>query len=835
MYLTHTPTKILYLLLVISLVFLTSCVNNEQYENTITDAGISIVASTDEYSQPSTRTIIGTTTASDALVMKWAVGEVLGAFGSKDVNVRFTSTNSEAASTATFTSSEATQVPQYAYYPYVTGVSDMTQIPVSIPQNQVYADASSMGAYDFKVANGVQTIEDGSYKMSFRQMASVLRIHIDLRGLAGLTIKDDETIESIRIENESAVLWGDFTADVTAPENGLTPVQTGQDGVDPSIVVSLPSSPLASISYVAYAVVPPVDLAGGNWYFTITTSDHEIWFMAETATGSIEAGSYYSVPLTASAIASRGFHEDENGQIIAGADVSSLTDEGGDGGNTGAGAPVPPAGETANCYMISAAGTYSFDASVMGNGNEGIISGVGFHTTSAAIDGGSSAELLWQDTQSFITAVSYDSSAKTISYTASGNVGNACIALKGSDGTILWSWHIWGTGDREVQDDVYTNQAGSTFTVMDRNLGQLTMLYASDLHIPGEPMYVKESSGIYSSAAEAVDPIYCTLYQWGRKDPVPSAGTRYDINNNPTDISASYPVLNYNNFSSADEATIGYSIQNPDYLIDTYKYTSNQLWEKDGNAYLWGGGASTTYVQNMDNTDAVAGWENGKTIYDPCPAGYRVANPYTWTGFVGGTAHNGTGADGTITLNSTTSSTFVDFNNDGEYTADEKLTRWDTANDVPFIDGEDKLKQDLRAIASFYEVQQSGKKWVIKDGDYILSSQEGAEGAVQCSYVTRYYAPVYCQGLFFMADDDDTEGTFYPMLSYRNGSSGAFGTAGAGYYWSSGHGGTAYNAYFLKLGPYSYKTSGTAGNNISIDVFEQSGKRDALPVRCVRE
>ena len=116
-----------------------------------------------------------------------------------------------------------------------------------------------------------------------------------------------------------------------------------------------------------------------------------------------------------------------------------------------------------------------------------------------------------------------------------------------------------------------------------------------------------------------------------------------------------------------------------------------------------------------------------------------------------------------------------------------------------------------------------------------MTADAETDGAVECNYITRYYAPVYCQGLFFKANDDDNKGCFYPMLSYRNGYNGSFNTAGLGYYWSSGQGGSTPSAYYLKMGAYSYKTSGTAGVNLAIDVFDQrSGKRDALPVRCVK-
>ena len=55
-----------------------------------------------------------------------------------------------------------------------------------------------------------------------------------------------------------------------------------------------------------------------------------------------------------------------------------------------------------------------------------------------------------------------------------------------------------------------------------------------------------------------------------------------------------------------------------------------------------------------------------------------------------------------------------------------------------------------------------------------------------------------------MADDEDQEGCFYPMLSFRNGYNGAFNTSGLGYYWSSGQGGSVPSAYYLKLGAYFF-------------------------------
>lgn len=44
---------------------------------------------------------------------------------------------------------------------------------------------------------------------------------------------------------------------------------------------------------------------------------------------------------------------------------------------------------------------------------------------------------------------------------------------------------------------------------------------------------------------------------------------------------------------------------------------------------------------------ACSGWTDVKTIYDPSPVGYRVANKYTWTGFVKRNDGNTSGISGT--------------------------------------------------------------------------------------------------------------------------------------------------------------------------------------------
>lgn len=243
----------------------------------------------------------------------------------------------------------------------------------------------------------------------------------------------------------------------------------------------------------------------------------------------------------------------------------------------------------ANCYVIENEGTYRFNACVRGNG-------VGTDGQAAAALEPVSASLVWQTDPGMISSVSLKDGY--VEFVASGVHGNALIAVEDSDGNIIWSWHIWYP---EEQFAAVATKTG--YELMDMNLGAMTK---------GQlPLENADSYGL--------------LYQWGRKDPFTAAATvtgttstvgapLYDIDGNSVSIEAS-------SWYSLENNTLEYSIANPVVCLSNYcQYAESRDWlaaEYSDDA-LWG---------NPDGDY----WEDGeyvnkgfKTIYDPCPAGWRV-------------------------------------------------------------------------------------------------------------------------------------------------------------------------------------------------------------------
>lgn len=183
-----------------------------------------------------------------------------------------------------------------------------------------------------------------------------------------------------------------------------------------------------------------------------------------------------------------------------------------------------------------------------------------------------SAALLWEtcnnetapEKNSIISEVSYADGYVRFSTPSVLSAGNALICVKDSDDVILWSWHIWIPATKIVSS---TFGGVVSSPMMDRNLGALVAAEAAE--------------------AEPTSITYGLYYSWGRKDPFPSPKMA------TTDpVAYDGPVM-----------TVEESIQNPNVYVKTGS-DSVKDWAAESDDTLWG---------------------KDKTIYDPCPAGYKVS------------------------------------------------------------------------------------------------------------------------------------------------------------------------------------------------------------------
>ena len=234
--------------------------------------------------------------------------------------------------------------------------------------------------------------------------------------------------------------------------------------------------------------------------------------------------------------------------------------------------PIAPSGytnlsaaATANCYIVSQSGSYCL---LVAKGNQ----------PSNLLGLTEYASVLWESfgtsttpsVGDLIKSVSYKDGYITFQTADTFKEGNAVIAAKDADGNILWSWHIWLTDQPEGQE--YYNNAG---TMMDRNLGA-TSATPGDVGALG------------------------LLYQWGRKDPFLGFSS----------ITVAKSTITWPPAVSTNSrnGTIAFATAKPTTFITNNN--SNSDW----------------YYTGSSSTDN-ARWttsESAKSIYDPCPAGWRV-------------------------------------------------------------------------------------------------------------------------------------------------------------------------------------------------------------------
>ena len=244
---------------------------------------------------------------------------------------------------------------------------------------------------------------------------------------------------------------------------------------------------------------------------------------------------------------------------------------------------------SANSYIVSESGVYRF-RTVKGNSNDSV---GGVDIDDYSVNGiPATAEVYWETFGTDVMPTEGDL-IKQVTY-KDGYVmfrtadlfreGNALIVVKGESGGILWSWHIWMTDVPKEQ--VYYNNAG---ILMDRNLGATSAT-------PGDV----GAHGLF--------------YQWGRKDPF--LGISANVYETTTACKATgfWPGT----YEVSIASTIKGTMEAPTLFItsSTESGISNDWLGKDP----WS-------VSDVRWTGA----DQDKSIYDPCPPGWRVPEYEVWS------------------------------------------------------------------------------------------------------------------------------------------------------------------------------------------------------------
>lgn len=257
---------------------------------------------------------------------------------------------------------------------------------------------------------------------------------------------------------------------------------------------------------------------------------------------------------------------------------------------------------------------FYFQAAVPGRGEKGMITGTGADLYPKELYfTPHSARILWQDRPYLVTFVELVHGYVRFSLhencrnTKNPYQGNAVIAVYNEAGDILWSWHIWvNNGIKDIKYDNLSyvdpetskNASLSGVRIMNMNLGATKASWADS---NDDPL-----------------PCYGFYYQWGRKDPSPLPSS-YDYPQSDMTTKAYYymdegtrkRVYRYLDLAPTVEmgALHPLEIVAPSQFTQTY---AND-WLSVSVDQLWGYNPSTRKVEK-------------KTIYDPCPYGYRVAD-----------------------------------------------------------------------------------------------------------------------------------------------------------------------------------------------------------------
>ena len=478
---------------------------------------------------------------SEAIPVTWAENNRIGVFAGESDNKCFV-VKENMNSSAVFSPEDETSIDGpisriYAYYPYSeSSVLADGKLTASLPATQTYNDGGPSSEATMLVGTGT------TRSVVFKQVNGAVKLN--------LSSSEFGTVKKITVSSrDKQPLAGQIVVDLNYDVYGEPSVAVSGEAATSIVLDCGDGVEIPTSGKDFYFVVPPASYDG--LVFTIENTDRETFESRPEGTLTVNRGQIADAGLARVYIEEHFYGK-------------------------------------ANCIRHDEPGTYTFDVSPYYT-TDSYGYAYEFNTADEPVYA-ASADLLWQSVESMISSISLSEDKKSLTFTAD-KTGNALIAIYGSDGEILWSYHIWIA---PVESVVYPNG----YEVFDRNLGAIN-------NTKGD----HGSWGLY--------------YQWGRKDPLPElekkedgnkilSVTYFDKDNQPFDL----PVE-----ASKEGVDQYWATKHPTTFLTRVGSTSDWVWET-GNNRLWGN------PEGYNHPDIAT---LHKSVYDPCPEGWMVAPVDLWS------------------------------------------------------------------------------------------------------------------------------------------------------------------------------------------------------------
>lgn len=518
----------------------------------------------------------------------------------------------------------------YAYYPYRLSHSDMKAIPVAIPARQNSrpdSQASIKKSVTLYAAAQKAPSSGDPVELDFSSPAGIVELQLS----SSVPITGVQTIR-LRADAGVTLAYDGGTLDLTDGAVTLDPQIKPSNSVElaldePAMIYRTPVSFYLLVNPTAGGLTLDLELDYGSDGRTLTVG------RLTTPEEGIRNGmlTRYEIPF------------EYDGSAIESENLS--------------------AGATANTYLVTRPGTtYRFNAMVKGNGvarsftwteSDGTQITRSYDQSELAILP-SDVRLLWYNSPKSADGWSHrcpivENSViyelGTVYFTTPDPFvpGNAVLAAFDEEGQILWSWNIWAS---ESYDPEASAVRVGRYTMMDRNLGAMAGAEAMN-------------STDAAQAALAVG----NYYQWGRKDPFPAAAEYSDLGLNGSQMFWGIPSYtpieelkqdrsseswgaadlifsdNAANNSRPLGTVLGAGFTTEQGVAEAVRYPYRWMAytgsDCSGGYYFWMldyNNLSSTeergawrYLWGAPEIDAVEEYDNLKTIYDPCPTGWKVA------------------------------------------------------------------------------------------------------------------------------------------------------------------------------------------------------------------